>query len=205
MNANADDIRNITHSHSPKEYHEIYSGQIQQFEENIRRQQILLYILQEFDSKIQRAMNSQNIVREIFLEEPFYVYYPEMDECPHVHTALFSTSYWGSEYTLQKGQPCYKGFVMMTDEKHLEYLQEESSGVFMKRISQERFLYTSLCSQTGLDDPALIKPLVDYIKENKIEVTEPIYLFYLLSFRKNKERWHCYETFLPIPKKEDAP
>lgn len=198
MNAKADDIWDITHTQSPKAYQEVYSKQIQQFEENIHRQQNLLEILQEFDTKIQRAINYQNIVEEISVDESFYVYYPEMDKCPNIRTSLFSTSYWGSEYIMDDGDVNYKGFVMMTDEKHLEYLREGTSGVFMKKISQGQFLYTALCSKTGLDDPSLVEPLVNYIKEHNIEVTSPIYLFYLLSFRENNERRHCYEAFLPL-------
>ena len=73
----------------PKEYHDAYSKQIKQFEENIYRQQIHLEMLYNFNEKIERAMNSQNIIKEITLEEPFWVYYPEMDECPGVRTAIF--------------------------------------------------------------------------------------------------------------------
>ncbi len=198
MNAEANDIWEITHSTSPKEYHDAYSKQIKQFEENIYRQQIHLEMLYNFNEKIERAMNSQNIIKEITLEEPFWVYYPEMDECPGVRTALFSTSYWGSEYVMENGTLNYKGFVMMTDEKNLAFLDKESSGISARKIPGGRFLYTSLCSDRGLDDPSLVELLTSYIREHQMETSEPIYLWYLLTFRNNGRRCHCYEVFFPI-------
>ena len=155
-------------------------------------------MLYNFNEKIERAMNSQNIIKEITLEKPFWVYYPEMDECPGVRTALFSTSYWGSEYVMENGTLNYKGFVMMTDEKNLAFL-DKNLRVFLQERSREDGFYTLHCvAIEGLDDPSLVEPLTSYIREHQMETSEPIYLWYLLTFRNNGRRCHCYEVFFPI-------
>lgn len=199
MDADADDIKRLTFAPSLTEMEANYEEEIDAYEKKIKKQLVYLDMLRDFDKQIKRAIKCQNKIREVYLDAPFYLYYPELDRNVNVRADHFQVSYWVSEFAMEGDGPVYKRSSMMVGVEFVETLDTDFPGIPYQKIFGGNFLYTSFCSERELNDVAMLEPVVAYAKTHGYKLAEPMFIRYLLTFRKEGVgRCHCYEVYLPI-------
>lgn len=204
LDSNADEIRELIFSSSPKEVHQHYQHCIADFKERIQRQQENLNLMIAFEERVEKAMEIMDQITEITWNEPICFYYPNVngfqEDCDvDIHSPLFSVSYWSGEFSVENGNPVYQETSLMIDECYRSYLNEKFADVRMRILPAGRFLYTSFCSEKPLDDPAPMERLYAYAEEYGYTLSgEPGFVSYLFTFRDKGRRCHCYDAFLPV-------
>lgn len=200
LDANADDIHSIICAESAEESYENYAKQVVKLEENIKKLQESLELARSVDERWRRAMNAMDTIVEVSNEnsETVYLYYPDEEFNPDIHTHLFSVSYWTTEFSVENGEPGYLETSFMLDKDFLRYLEEKSPNIRKREFPKGRLLYTAFCSELPEESPELVEPFIKYAKEHNITLTEHIYVCYMYTFRKNGKRCHFYEAYLPI-------
>lgn len=200
LDANADDIHSITYAESAADAYKNYVKQIETLEENIRKQQESLKQARSVDERWKRAIDHLDQIFEISTEntETIYLYYPDEENNPDIHTNLFSVSYWTTEFTLENDEPVYRETSFMLDKDFLRYLEEKSPDIRKREFPKGKFLYTAFCSELPEESPELIVPFIQYAKEHDIKLAAPFYVSYMYTFRQNGKRCHLYEAYLPI-------
>ncbi|MBR5328828.1 MAG: MerR family transcriptional regulator [Firmicutes bacterium] len=203
LDANADDIHSITYAESAEESYKNYTKQVEKLEETIRKQQESLGLAKSVLDRWKYAMDNMDTIIEVSNEnkEPVYLYYPDEDFNPDIHTHLFSVSYWTTEFSVENGEPNYIETSFMLDKDFLRYLEEKSPNIRKREFPKGKCLYTAFCSELPEESPELVAPFIAYAKENNITLTEHIYVSYMYTFRKDGKRCHFYEAFLPIAEK----
>lgn len=205
LDANADDIHSITYAESAEESYDNFVKQVKKLEDNISRMQESLDLACSVVERWRCAMNAIDRIVEISneKEETVYLYYPDDDFNPDIHSNLFSVSYWTTEFSICDGEPVYNETSFMLDKDFLRYLEEISPDIRKREFPRGRMLYTAICSELPEESPELVAPFVEYAKEHDIPLVGNIYVSYMYTFRRNGKRCHFYEAFLPIAERDD--
>ena len=198
MDATVEDIAGLLSSETPETYADVYSEKIDAYEERIRRRLENLSMLRDFEKRIRRALNALNVFKVVQNHEKTYLYQPDIEHHVDIHTELFWTSYWNGEFYLKDGEPVYDDTYLFVDEKGLTYLKQSCPDATVWLVPPGRFIYSAFCSDRPLSDTAYLKKAIAYADENHIPLSEPFYVSYLFTFKKDGVDHHCYECTLPI-------
>lgn len=201
LNADTEDIKKLTYADSLEEQEANYYEQVCAFEEKIRRQEKYLVMLQDFDKQLRRAIECKDTIRRVHLDAPFYFYYPELDSRVDVRAEHFQVSYWISEFDVKEGHPAYCRSSMMVGTEFVDILDSDFPHISYKKFLPGDYLYTVFISERELEDPAMMEPLYRYGIEHRYPMKEPMFIRYLVTFRENGKRCHCYEAYIPLAEK----
>ena len=193
-----DTISTLLKTSDIKIIEEIYVDQELKINERIRADEDKLNYIQFNQQKIEHLSKYKEKISLVPFET-FYVF--PFSDYFNVTSPIYPILYGAAEFSfdgksVKKSKSCCIAF-----EKDLKYCDEKSAYELCTDksvIKCDLSVYSIQLTQSEIDDPSLLLPMIYWATKHRFRIIDPVYLIHFFPFYKDEDSYKYVEAYLPI-------